>query len=129
MCKYLCSGKSRFHSDHYQEYDFYICDARIPTMGRTIIARFGDDGPDYCSSPLFCSDCCLTTFDILALYNGLELTSVEEKRLATICIKIVKSQTFSSVQEYLKNAIRDENDIAVSFGKHGNLFFSKQEFL
>jgi hypothetical protein len=90
--------RCKFHGSGYymdQPADFYTCE----TFGglRSFIARYGNDGPEYSSGPLFC--CAeLTNLDKIALFNHLELTKAEEKKLQELCIKLVKDNIFSSVK-------------------------------
>jgi len=73
---------------HHKDADVYICDG---FLGRTMILRHSSDLPDYCSSPLFC---CVdfTEIDLFALYNGLELTEEEEKRVCKILARRFKDK-------------------------------------
>ena len=105
-CKFLGSGK-------YQgaDADFYTC----PTFEgrRTFIARYGDEGPEYSSCPLFC--CVeLTALDKVALYNGLELNEAEEKALLC-CLAAMYKNKFT-VNDY------ENMSAGVNFGG-GNVMF------
>ncbi len=73
---------------HAKNRDWYSCQANI---GRSIIARFSDDGPDYNSTPLFC--CAeLTPIEKMALSLGLELSKKEKKKLFKILLRQEKNK-------------------------------------
>lgn len=72
-CTFLGSGKY-----NGQECDFYACGNG--DWGRSFIARYSSDGPDYSSGGLFeCVE--LTMLDRFALMHGLDLLPVERERL------------------------------------------------
>lgn len=85
-CRYLGTGKVQILGDG--EFDFYVCG---PDDDRSFIARYGDDGPDYSSCPLFgCAE--LTSLDKVALANGLELTPLEEGKLLKVFARLWKDK-------------------------------------
>jgi hypothetical protein len=47
-CQFLGSA-----SDGWNNYDLYYCNPTKRKYAGTLIARFGDDGPDYCSGMEF----------------------------------------------------------------------------
>jgi hypothetical protein len=110
VCKYLGSGKYE-----EQDADFYICEKTIPGY-RTFIARYGNEGGEYCSNMLFC--CVgLTPLDMVALYNNIELTPEEEERLKNKAVEFMKEKFFMNSIQTLKGL-----DAGVSFGS-GNIMF------
>jgi hypothetical protein len=81
-CKFLGTGKK--YGLVFSDIDFYICGGNGL---RTLIARYGDNGDEYTSSPLFiCTT--LTSLDQVALFNGLELTREEEVRLLKVLLRM-----------------------------------------
>ena len=81
-CHYLGTGKCPALGE--DEFDFYICTG--PT-GRSMIARYGSEGPEYTSGVLFgCEE--LTDLDKVALFAGLELLPEEEKRLLGVLARM-----------------------------------------
>ena len=94
-------------------YDFYTCHADGSRLPRSLIARFGNKPDEYISGPLFC--CAeLTELDRLALYRGLELTELEEKKLLEVLAAMYRNGL--SMKDYQKNGGN------VAFGK-GNIMF------
>lgn len=94
-------------------YDFYTCQADGSRLPRSLIARYGNEPHEYTSGPLFCCGE-LTELDKLALYRGLELTKLEEKKLLSVLANMYQSGL--SVKDYQK--LGGE----LSFGK-GNVMF------
>lgn len=85
-CKYLGTGTCPALGE--DEFDFYICTSSI---GRSIIARYGSEGPEYTSGVLFgCEE--LTALDKVALISGLELLPEEEKRLLGVLARMWRAK-------------------------------------
>ena len=112
-CKYLGTGTCKLFGDG--ELDFYICKG---SLGRSVIARFGSDGPEYISGPLFC--CAeLTPLDKMALFAGLELEPDEKDRLLSVLSRMWKSTL--SLDDYRKLNIYGVKDFGC-----GNVVFGKE---
>lgn len=92
---------------HAKGRDWYSCSNSQSILGRSIIARFGDDGPDYSSCPLFCCHE-LTQIEKMALSLGLELTEAEEKKLFKILLKKEKEKLY--IQYYPDNEFIGKSD-------------------
>ncbi len=79
-CKFI--GRHEYDG---QECDFYICGGEGDTW-RTIIARYGNEGPNYTSGGLFiCVG--LTPLDKFALAAGIEITTDEQERLIKLLLR------------------------------------------
>lgn len=112
-CKYLGTGICKVLGDG--ELDFYICNT---SLGRSIIARYGSDGPEYISGALFC--CVeLTVLDKVALFAGLELEPDEKTRLLAVLSRMWKSTL--SLEDY-----RNLNIYGVKDFGTGNIVFGKE---
>lgn len=91
-CKFY--GQARYQNNNV---DVYLCQTRENV--RTIICRYGNDGPEYFSGGLF--ECViLTSLDKFALLHGIELTDTEKDRLLQVLLGENKARW----------AIRDYND-------------------
>lgn len=94
-CRYLGTGRcptlgeqvGRSGADSV--FDFYACSGMKIRGARTFVARYGNRPEEYASGSLFGS-AELTTLDLVALYNGLELTSSEEKKLLEVLVRHYK---------------------------------------
>lgn len=96
-------------------YDFYTCEADGKEMPRSIIARHGNRPEEYQSVPLFgCAE--LTDLDKLALFRGLELTTIEEARLLSVLARMYRDKLNRG--EYL------ELGGSLMFGR-GNVMFDE----
>jgi hypothetical protein len=79
-------------------YDVYTCE-RGKGQTRTLILRYGNEGPAYHSGGLF--DCVeLTQLDMTALVNGLELTPFEATKLTCKALEYVKRAELASFRDY-----------------------------
>lgn len=77
-------------------FDFYVCTSGI---GRSFIARFGNRPEEYMSGPLL-GTAELSRLDLVALFNGLELTPEEDTRLLRRLADMYRSKL--SVRDYEK---------------------------
>ena len=111
-CHYLGTGKCPALGE--DEFDFYICTGSI---GRSMIARYGSEGPEYTSAPLFSCEM-LTALDKVALFARLELLPEEEKRLLGVLARMWKSKL--TIEDYRNLNIYGVGDFGV-----GNVVFDK----
>lgn len=112
-CRYLGTGVIKCFGDEPR--DFYVCGEQCPSQCRTILVRWSSNPSDYTSGELF--ECIrLTTIDRVALFNGLELTPVEEKRLLRLLASMWKDANASIT------AYGNFSSAEVQFGK-GNIVF------
>jgi hypothetical protein len=78
-CEFL--GIFNYDGNHC---DFYLCGKGY---SRSVIARFGNDGPEYASTPfLGCVE--LTSLDWAVLGRGIELSSEEKDKLILKLLRI-----------------------------------------
>ena len=111
-CHYLGTGKCPALGE--DEFDFYICTGSI---GRSMIARYGSEGPEYTSAPLFSCEI-LTALDKVALFARLELLPEEEKRLLGVLARMWRANL--TIEDYRNLNIYGTGD----FGA-GNVVFDK----
>lgn len=97
-CKFIGNG-----SYHNKIVDWYVCDGVI---GRTIIARYSDVGPDYSSTPIGgCVD--ITNLEMAALAQGLDLTPNEKDTLLKkLLTKRRQALSIKELDELLSDAPR-----------------------
>lgn len=103
-CEY--HGSTKFENTNY---DVYTCKSALEQ--RTLLLRFGNEGFEYMSSPLFCCSS-FTTIDKIALIGGLKLTSTEENALFRLFLRSFKNDM--SMNDYVKYGVFD-------FGSEGVL--------
>lgn len=121
-CHYLGTGKCPVLGE--DEFDFYICTG--PT-GRSMIARYGSEGPEYTSGVLFgCEE--LTDLDKVALFAGLELLPEEERRLLGVLARMWRAKL--TIEDYRElniytNSIYGTTVYGEDFGP-GNVVFDKE---
>jgi hypothetical protein len=82
-----------------------------------MIARYGSEGPEYTSAPLFSCEM-LTALDKVALFARLELLPEEEKRLLGVLARMWKSKL--TIEDYRNLNIYGVGDFGV-----GNVVFDK----
>jgi hypothetical protein len=108
-CKYLGTSKANILNVE-SECDFYICGNEEL---RTLIARYGDDGPEYSSTPLFAC-VTFTPLDLIAILNGFEFNKYEEERAFKVLVNHFKNSL--SREDYKRYSLPD-----IDLGK-GNFF-------
>jgi len=118
-CRHLGSGQvptlGEMHGRRDHVFDFYVCESRSGDY-RSFIARYGNERSEYMSNALLGSSE-LSHLDLVALWNGLELTVEENERLLLRLASMYRDKF--SVKDYREMSTTPE----LSFGS-GNVLFS-----
>lgn len=90
--KHDCTGCNYIGQAMYrgEECDFYICTSTF-NNDRTIIARYGSDGPEY-SSYTFLGGMDLSPLDWFVLSRGIELTDEDKNKLIKVLLAARKDK-------------------------------------
>jgi hypothetical protein len=115
-CRYLGSGQVPVLGEQMRKkdhvFDFYVCEGgRL----RSFIARYGNEGSEHMSNALLGS-AELSHLDLVALFNGLELTVEENERLLKRLTEMYRDKL--SVRDYREMSTTPE----LHFGD-GNVLF------